>query len=277
MDYNICVIQPDGSIHSAAFAELAELVAAGLRDLGHSVLISHNHVARDARNVIIGCHLLAPSWIAQVPKESIVINTEQLSDDPADWNGNIHEWIKSFETWDYSERNFSKLMTLGAKAPKLLRIGFHNSLARIPKAAEQDIDVLFYGSIGDRRRKIIEDLWKAGCKAHAVFGVYGESRDQLISRAKVVLNMHHYDAHIFEVVRVFYLMTNAKAIVAEVGERTSVDSCYLGGVRAVPYEGLVEACLALAADEKARLELEVKAFQTIGKLPQCDLIRPLLA
>ena len=55
---------------------------------------------------------------------------------------------------------------------------------------------------------------------------------ELIARAKVVLNLHHYASHIFEVVRAFYLMTNGKAIVGEVSPTTSGDPDYANGFRA---------------------------------------------
>ena len=40
-------------------------------------------------------------------------------------------------------------------------------------------------------------------------------RDDLIARAKVVLNINKHQAKIFEIVRVSYLMANAKAVVLQ--------------------------------------------------------------
>src|ERR1700709_2566750 len=74
MNYNICIIKPQGYLHSAAFTELAELVGYGLKNLGHAVELNVNKTYHDATNIIIGCHLLEPSMIEQIPKSSIVIN-----------------------------------------------------------------------------------------------------------------------------------------------------------------------------------------------------------
>ncbi len=276
MNYNICLIQPDGYLHSAAFTELAELVGYGLEDLGHSVAISQNRFSPGATNMIIGCHLLDPALIDQVPKQSIVINTEQIFNDKTEWNSNIFKWTSSFETWDYSERNVVKLLEIGARNPKLLRLGFHEKLARIRKSDSQDIDVLFYGSIGDRRQKVIDALKAAGCQVHAVFGVYGAERDKLIARSRVVLNMHHYESKIFEIVRVFYLMTNSKAVVGEVGESTEIDPHYAEGIFRSRYEDLVKSCKLVIDDDKLRVELESKALRTIQLRPQGKLLEPLL-
>jgi hypothetical protein len=276
MKYNICIVRPDNYIHSAAFMELAQLVGYGLEDLGHLVAISVNRTFAEAQNIIIGCHLLDPSLIDSTPKTSIIINTEQLSADRLPWHDKIDRWVTRFETWDYSERNLAPLKEIGAREPKLLRLGFHKQLTRIHKSTPQDIDVLFYGSIGDRRKKIIEDLKATGSSVMAVFGVYGEERDKLIARSKVVLNLHHYDSHVFEIVRVFYLLINAKAVVGEVGDDTAIDPFYLPAIRAARYDDLVKSCLDLVANREVREEMERRALETISSRPQSELLAPLL-
>lgn len=276
MKFNICVIKPINYIHSEAFIELAELIKYSLQDLGHEAEINVNQTFLDARNILIGIHLLDPKHIKQTPKTSIILNTEQIYSDTTTWNKNIFEWVKNFETWDYSERNILKLRELGVENPKHLRIGFHPKLARLKKATVQDIDVLFYGSMSDRRQKIIDALVATGMNVKAVFGVYSGERDELISRAKVVLNLHNYDSQIFEIVRVFYLVTNRKAVVCEVGANTSIDSCYATAIYASPYDDLVTSCKKLVADDHLRAELETAALETIRKMPQHSLIAPLI-
>lgn len=277
MKFNICVVRPNGYIHSAAFTELAELVGYGLQDLGHTVALNINRIVTEATNIIIGCHLFGPSVIDQVPKSSIVINTEQIYADETIWNKNIFQWVSRFETWDYSEKNLIRLKEIGAKNVKLLRIGYHKNLARIAMAENQDIDVLFYGSMVDRRRKIIESLQSSGCNVKVLFGVYGRERDALIARSKVILNIHQFKSQIFEIVRVFYLMTNAKAVVGEIGETTAIDRCYSDGIYSSRYEDLVDACKKLVRDKCLRRELEKTAVATIMKLPQHELLTPLLS
>lgn len=277
MNFNICVVQPSGYIHSAAFSELAELVAFGLRDLRHSATVTSNHIAANATNIIIGVHLFPPHLISVVPKSTIVLNTEQVwSDTPSEWKETIFHWSKRFETWDYSERNIEKLKRIGATSCKHLRIGYHKKLRRLSKPATQDIDVLFYGSLNDRRKEILRALLAKGLATKIVFGVYGRDRDALIERSKIVLNLHLYDSKIFEVVRVFYLLTNSKAVVAEVGPETSVEQCYLNGICAVAYEGLVDACASLVSNGEERLKLEAAAFDAMRQLPQGALLAPLL-
>ena len=277
MNFNICIVQPHGYIHSAAFVELAELVAYGLQDLYHNARVTTNHIATHATNIIVGVHLLEPHLVPAVPRSSIILNTEQVwSETPSAWKDTIFEWSRNFEVWDYSERNIERLKQVGAKNCKHLRIGFHKKLRRLAKPLTQDIDVLFYGQINDRRREIINALLARGLQTRILVGVYGRERDALIERSKIVLNLHQFDSKIFEVVRVFYLMTNSKAVVAEVGPETHVEPCYLAGICASEYERLVDSCAALLSDGERRENLEAAALAAIRRLPQRELLAPLI-
>jgi hypothetical protein len=132
----------------------------------------------------------------------------------------------------------------------------------------QDIDVLFYGSVNERRARVIVELRNRGLNAQAVFGVYGAPRDSLIARAKVVLNLHYYDTSIFEIVRVSYLLANRKAVVSECHDGTEIDPDMVDAVRLAPYEQLVDACVDLVNDGPARLALEERALCRISARPE---------
>lgn len=277
MKYNICVVRPDGYLHAGAFTELAELIACGLMDLGHTVALNCNRTFPDARNILIGCHLLDPVHIARMPADSIVLNTEQLYRDSEVWNHNVFEWAAHFETWDYSPRNLLRLASVCARPPRQLRLGYHARLARIPRGQHRDIDVLFYGVVGERRQRVLDAVAAAGMDLRVVTGTYGAARDALIARARVVLNLHHYESRIFETVRVFYLLTNARAVVGEVGPDTEIDDVCRAGIRGVPFDGLADACAELVADAVQRTALEARALDSIRRFPQHELLRPLLA
>ena len=276
MRYNICLIKPDQYIHSLAFIELAELLLYSLQELGFEIQMQFNQLDDNARNILIGCHLLDTALIKSVPKSSIIINTEQIYADFTNWNLPIMEWVKHFETWDYSERNIIKFHELGLERIKHLKIGFQKELVRIPKSSVQDIDVLFYGTMNERRITVVNLLKAAGLKVHTAFGIYGPERDQLISRSKIVLNNHFYHSHIFEIIRVFYLMTNSVAVVGEVNPSTSIDPIYLNGIYGVPYLDLHKACLELLEDSARRTKLRQNALETIQQFPQKKFTAELL-
>jgi len=275
LDYNICIVH---FAHSMAWWELAELIYYSLSELGFNVSIQHRKMESNCRNIIFGAFVLEPEFIKKVPSNSIFVNTEQLylDDQKSMWPSDIYEWAKNFETWDYSDKNIEKFIHEGINGVKKLELGYQKELNRIISTNNQDIDVLFYGSLANRRNKIINDLRAEGLNVKAVFGVYGKERDDLIARSKVVLNFHHYNSHIFEVVRVFYLLSNSKAVVGEVNDSTSIDKTFLNCIKAAPYKGLVNACKILVNDKTERVLLENKSFDVFSKIPQADNISKLI-
>lgn len=276
MRFHVCLIQPDGYVHSGAFYELTELVALGLRDLGHECAVQLNAIDPEARNIIVGCHLLDAAQRNQLPTDTIALNTEQVHRSESPFSAAVLDWARRFSVWDYSPLNREALIAQGAPRVSLLGIGFHSELLRIAKA-EEDVDVLFYGSLNDRRVAVLEQLQQAGLVVKHLFGVYGAERDVWIGRSKVVLNMHYYDAKIFEIVRVHYLMNNAKAVVGEVGPDTVIDPRYLGGFRAADYDGLVTACIELCGDAAQRHALEQQGLRTLSAMPQSSIMAGLVA
>lgn len=276
-DYNVCLVSPPGYQHSGCLRELAELLTFSLRDLGYSATLQTHCVDPDRRNIIIGCHLLDLQVAQHLRGDTVIVNTEQIYDqDPFDWKDTILGWAGRFETWDYSAANIDAFARIGVPGVKLLHLGHQPQLTRIVAAAEQDIDVLFYGSRTYRRRMIFEQLRARGLNVVTMLGVYGAERDSYTARAKLVLNLHNHPAQIFEVVRVHYLLSNAVAVVSEVNRGTSVPDYFRDAVAGVPYEGLVEECVRLVADGAARASLAWRGHEIIAAHPQTVYTRAVL-
>ena len=273
---NICIINPESYSHSYAFLELAELIYFSLIDLGFEVRLIFNQIEHDIKNILIGCHLLDPSFIEKIPKTTVIVNTEQIYSDTTEWNKNIFAWATHFEVWDYSTRNIEKLRQIGAEKVKFLKIGYQKELARLKESKSKDIDVLFYGSVNERRKKIITKLTANGLNVKTLFGVYGKERDTYIERSKVVLNHHFYNSHIFEIVRVFYLLTNAIAVVGEVNDSTSIDTMCREGIYAAKYEDLVDGCIKLVKDDTYRQKIKNNAINSIMRFPQKEFTREVI-
>ena len=279
MKYNVCIISPLGYPHSGAFTELAELIAYSLEDLGYRSSISMNECYVDSRNIIIGAHLLDIAHIKEIKSRfssTVVLNTEQLTNLHTQWSSTLSAWISNFETWDYSHANMNFLKTQGVTNIKFLGIGYHPKLNRIKKLQIHDIDVLFYGSVNDRRQKIINELKYYGSKVVTVFGVYGDERDKLIARSKIILNIHRYDHKIYEIVRVFYLMSNSKAIVSEMASDTDINPIYIDGFYSADYDHIAQSCNDLLQNKSKREELENSAFKLIANYPQSQFTKVVL-
>lgn len=256
-EIQITIIQPERYRHSEGFREIAETLQYGFRSLGCTACIRENTFDPRAMNILLGAHLLTQSQAAAVPPGSILYNLEQLGG--ANLPGLFFELASRYQVWDYSALNVEQWKSMPcAFQPLHVEVGYVPELRRIASAAEQDIDVLFYGSVNARRRKILEAIQSTRVKLHYAFGVYGKERDELIARSKIVLNVHFYETQMFEAVRVSYLLTNAKAVVTEISPDLGN---FRDAVAAFPYDTLVEGCLMLLSDEQQRKELEIRGFE----------------
>lgn len=263
--FQLVLIRPDGYTHSAAFAEIAQTVAYGLRSLGAEVSVEVNRIlAPGPVPIVFGANLLQPHEVPLLPKGTIIYNLEQIARSSSWCTSHYLEALRAHTVWDYSARNIEALGRAGVENAVHLPVGYMPELSRIPRSAAPDIDVLFYGSVNDRRGRVLQALKLAGLRTHVAFDTYGAERDALIARAKTVLNLHYYETSIFELVRVSYLLANRKAVIAECHEGTEIDPDIAGGLRLADYHSLVAACQEVAGDEPRRRALEEEGFSRMA-------------
>jgi hypothetical protein len=276
--FSIRIIRPPGYLHSEAFREVGESLRFALLRLGFASVLSEGPAAADpGPMIVLGAHLLDAEGLARLPRSAIVYNLEQVTPELAARNPGYFDLLERCQVWDYSARNAAGYAQLGRRvAAAVLPAGYVPELTRIPAAEKQDIDVLFYGSLNDRRRRLIEEIRGAGLQVLTVFGVYGPARDALIGRAKLVLNLHFYATQIFEIVRVSYLLANRKAVVTESSPTTEIDADLRDAVRTAREDELVDACVELAFDPARRQALEEHGFQCFSARRLEDLLRPLV-
>ena len=192
LSFQIVQVRPPGFVHAEALTELAQCVHFGLRRLGLACWYGEPP-AGPARQILFGAHLLDEPGIAALPADAIIYNSEQILPDSPWLSGPYRRALQSHRVWDYSAENVRRAAELGLGTLCHVPLGYVPELARIMPASE-DIDVLFYGSTNPRRQAVLEALAAAGLRVEVLFGVYGEERDRAIARAKIVLNMHFYDA-----------------------------------------------------------------------------------
>ena len=271
--FNLVHVMKDHRLGARAYEEVIQSVQWGLRQLGHETTYSINACLETATNIVFGGHI-APEIPLNAGGEVIYYNLEQLRDHPAyapDCASLAVTLLKAnVRIWDYSAANIEVWDRLNPRYPvRHVPIGYAPVLSRIVKTAEQDIDVLIYGRVGERRLSVfagIGEFINEGISVVFASGLWGASRDNLIARAKIVLNINHYDqSRIFEVVRVSYLLANAKAVVADVTPETYIERDIADGVILVPEQAVTETCLALLRDNDRRVRLERQGFDVISR------------
>lgn len=273
--FHVVQVRPAGYIHAEGLTELAECVYFGLRRLGLPVFY-RERPDRPSRQIVFGAHLLDEDGIDRLPADAILYNSEQIYPDSPWLSDAYRKGLGTREVWDYSAENVSRLQELGAAKVRHVPLGYVPELARIPAMAE-DIDVLFYGSINARRQKILDELLARGLRVVCLFGVYGEERDRAIARARLVLCLHFYEAKVFEVVRVAYLLTNEKAVVAEWDVDRAEHADLREALCGASYEGLVAACESLIRDPVGRQALGRRGRQIFSRRREEEILAAALA
>jgi len=256
------------------FHDVAESLRFGFYELGFDVCIKPGLIISDRQNIIIGGHMI--SNFSQVPPGSVIVNFEQLGSDSILIREEYINLMRAHKVWDYSVRNIEWLAARGVTA-RLLRLGYSPYLNRVHNLEYQDIDVLFYGALNERRINILQLLQEKGLNVVSISsGMTGVELDEYIGRSKVVLNLHYYSTKIFEIVRVSYLLCNKKAVVAEVGVSTEIEPEIKNAILSVPYEQLIEACCELVGDENRRREVEMRGWNIFSNRAQGRLVKETL-
>ena len=165
------------------------------------------------------------------PKNYIVYQLEQSSWTKNHFSKNYIDILaKAQEIWDYSLVNIKYLTSL----PELSNIKMqyiplmYQSNVKKSKG-KKDIDVLFYGSLSDRRLSIINELKeKTNLKIVSRANIWGKDLDDLIDRSKVILNLHYYNIEesILEIERISYLCSKGKIVISERSSDAILDKLY---------------------------------------------------
>lgn len=266
-EVTVWIVSPIGYIHAHAFDEVAEALVFSLSQQGYCARIVRNPSLCSEITIVLGANLLPSFNIDRLPKNFIILNLEQV-DPTSSWMDTKYlRLLSKSQVWDYSSQNIKRLEAEGIQGVKKCNIGYAPTLSRIDQNRPKDIDVLFFGSINERRQKILVNLRDENLNVQHLFGVYGPQRDEFIARSKVVLNLHYYDAGVFEIVRVFYLLSNSKCVVSEIGGDGDLEKPFCNGVAFASYESLVEECKLLVGDTAARSAQETAGFEVMCNIP----------
>jgi len=233
-------------------------------------------IQQDKINICFGLHEIGNKALVDKinpPDNSIIVNLEQL--DSAVWlkGRYYYHLVQKYQVWDYSHNNIKVLKSKGITNVKKFEVGYSPSLettTRLSAKIDKDIDVLFYGCINKRRLTMLKRL-SAKHKVSVYNNVWGEERDELITRAKIVLNIHFYDAKILEVVRLSHLVANRAFVISEPGWDDSVNTVWSNRVVMTSYDDMVDTVTKYLADDQLREDMAEKNYQhfklDVQKLP----------
>lgn len=186
----------------------AELLRNQLRELGHSAELVDSIDANDDSIYIIYCAFCANA----IPKNYIIYQTEVRG---SVWfsEGYKNTLKGALQIWDYDPKN----------AVDYKGIFVPPSATRLYSAIDKDIDILFYGSMNDRRKRI---LHRIGLNVVAVENLYGDAMGEYLFRAKTVINLHFSPTAPLEVFRCYEALSHGCYVISEPSDRDSTHRNY---------------------------------------------------
>lgn len=272
MKFAVTIVSPPGYIHAEAFREVAQSLHFGLLALGHESVITDAGDLPGHRHIVLGSNLL-PGFPMALAPDAILYNLEQVQLGSAWFQPALLALLRKYPVWDYSERNALALRTLGVNVTQVVPIGYVPELTRIAPAPEQDIDVLFVGSVNPRRQQVFDRMGELGLRVASAFNLYGPERDAFIARAKVQLNVHFYEAKVLEMVRISYLLANGCAVLSERSSSPGEDAALEGGVAFADHAGLAMRARQLVDSPHERQQLAARGLAIMRARPVTGYLR----
>ena len=218
---HLCIVQPVGYVHSLGFVDQARHFRYHFRRMGTEVSIAKNRLRHDAINFVFGAHL---GFDAALRKRytCVFVNLEQLGAGGAQVSDDYMALLRGSAVADYDAAN---VPAYAAQADDvcvlpMLHSPYLASAKRIP-LHERPIDLLFFGSMNERRQRIISSIEAQGVNV-AMFDspLYGAERDHYIGQARAVLNCHFYESSRFEQARVSHCLSLGTPVLCERTART---------------------------------------------------------
>ncbi len=229
MKLNLTVIDPPTARHTHFLFDLARMIAFGLEDLGHSCTLRRNATEAGRVNILLGVHnLAAPDTVDALIDSGhpyVVYQTEIIRgrtvngvDIGPGFDGMLMPLFRGARAvWDTDEESRASLKALGVETQKL-GFGYVPRLDEVRHRDEKDIDFFFYGSMTPHRRDVVHQLRALGYQVAVVFDDAALFRNDLLSRAEVVLTLRQSEAfaHLPQA-RILYLVNNRCLVAGESG------------------------------------------------------------
>ncbi|NDY89911.1 methyltransferase domain-containing protein [Ideonella livida] len=241
---HLCLLQPPGYVHTLGLVDAARYLRWQLRRQGASVSLAKNRLRHDAVNLVLGAHLLGRH--PTLPPDlldghcCLVVNLEQLGPGGAPVAPDYLALLQRSAVVDYDTGNLAAYARDPADVPV---IGFGPASYLVPTdplpLGQRPIDLLFFGSLNERRRALLARIEAAGLQVTQFdHPLYAQERDHFIGQAKAVLNGHFYATSRFEQVRAFHVLSLGTPLLSERGPLTQAAPVFEAAVDWLPADDL---------------------------------------
>ena len=218
---HLCIQQPLGYVHSLGLLDQARYFRYQFRRLGAEVSLAKNRLRHDAVNLVFGAHLGFDAGLRE-RFATVIVNLEQLGDGGARVPPDYLRLLGSSAVVDYDPENPAAYTQHpdDVTIVPLLHAPYLKPADAVP-LEQRPIDLLFFGSMNERRRAWLDRIQALGRTVRTLeTPLYGAERDSLIRQAKAVVNAHFYETSRFEQCRVAHCLSLGTPVICERTERT---------------------------------------------------------
>jgi len=213
---HLCIVQPGGYVHALGFLDQARYFRHQFRRMGAQVTLAKNRLRHDAVNFVVGAHMGFEASLRQ-RYSCVFVNLEQLGEGGAKVSRDYQQLLASSAVVDYDADNVAAYTSQVDDVPVVpfLYAPYLSQVEFLP-LEDRPIDLLFIGSMNERRRAMIDRIEAQGVKVSLFDGpLYGPERDQFIVQSKAVFNAHFYPSSRFEQARVSHCLSLGTPVISE--------------------------------------------------------------
>ena len=186
---------------------IAQNLSNELKRLNFTVIITNNIINTDKLHIILFSFM-----IPQLPKNYILYQLEQLNKSKYITDKLYSDINGSLIACDYSRENITKYKQHRDNISFQMMPISNYIIEYYP---EYSFDVLFFGTMNERRKKILDYLSKQNIVIATTDNIFGNNLYFHIKKSKIILNLHHYDNAILEVARLNEILQFNTLIISE--------------------------------------------------------------
>jgi len=217
--------------------------------------------------------VLGANVINVLPERYVVVQMEQTSAPRWITESYKQKLVNAVSVWEFSPKNIEYWRSQGIQTP------MHHVPIRVPlcfsldkhnfELSKRDINVLFYGCKNPRRERfyhhLVHLLKPRGFNVlfEMEYNLFGDKREELISRAQIVLNLHYYEPAVLETHRIEYLLAHGTCVMSEPSCDPALDAVYKDSVIFATYEKMADTILRLLQHPDRIAEREQASWNSV--------------
>lgn len=253
-----------------ALTEVALCLRDSIRAAGHASEHLSNTIDPSAFSIILGgSPTLAQEMAHADPRRCAIFNFEQLGSTSNLAGPAYRRWLRGWLVVDYHASNIAFLKAENGPGQQAFELPIVPSpLLASPEAASvpKSVDVLFYGTLSERRQAVLRQLQDCGLTVEIVSGAYGHELAPAVLRARLVLHIHYYESALFPIARFLQPVAQGVPIVCEHSLFSTLGDWSGSGIAFAHYEALGAACQALLASPQEQAARALAARDFAGRI-----------